>query len=158
MRVAVISDSHLNAPSPWFEAVYATHLAPADRIFHCGDHTGYALWSSLLQHPGFESVAGNSDRYDLVAELPPLLERDICGLRVAVLHGWGTREGLPLRIAQAMAGRYDLILFGHSHTATDVHFGDTRLINPGALAPGGSLALLSFTQDQGLADVHFIGV
>ena len=158
MRVAVISDSHLAAPTPWFEDVYARHLASADMVFHCGDHTGYRLWASLLRHPGFEAVAGNSDGHDLAAELPPLLERDLCGLRTAVTHGWGMRPGLAARIAQAFADRHDLILFGHSHAAEDVRIGRARLINPGSLSPGGSLALLDFTEDAGLVDVRFIRV
>ena len=86
MRLAVLSDTHLSEPTPWFAAVYARHLAGADMVLHCGDTTGVSLWSFLLQHPRFEAVAGNSDSYDLAAELPPLLERDLCGLRLAVTH------------------------------------------------------------------------
>ena len=158
MHVAVLSDSHLSSPTAWFEAVYARHLAPADRIFHCGDHTGYALWSSLLQHPGFEAVAGNSDNYALAAELPPLLNLELCGVRVGVTHGWGMRLGRAARIAAALGERFELILFGHSHAATDVRHGNTRLINPGACVPGGSLALLTFEEGRGLADVRFVDV
>ena len=158
MLAAVISDSHLRAPNAWFEAVYDRYLAPADRVYHCGDHVGQALWASLLRHPGFESVAGNSDSYDLAAELPPLLERDLCGLRLAVTHGWGMRQGLAARIAAALGERFELILFGHSHAATDVRHGNTRLINPGACVPGGSLALLTFKEGRWLADVRFVDV
>ncbi|MEA5090070.1 metallophosphoesterase family protein [Solidesulfovibrio sp.] len=158
MRVAVISDTHLRAPTPWFEDVYARHLAPADRLYHCGDHAGYGLWAYLLQHPGFEAVAGNSDSYDLAAELPPLLERDLCGLRLAVTHGWGMRQGLAERIAKAFAGRYDLVFFGHSHAAQDVTIGGTRLVNPGSLSPGGSFALLECEEGRGVRSVRFVSV
>ncbi|MEL7640135.1 MAG: metallophosphoesterase family protein [Solidesulfovibrio sp.] len=158
MRVAVLSDSHLGAPSAWFEAVYARHLAPADRVYHCGDHAGVGLWAYLLQHPGFEAVAGNSDGYDLAAQLPPLLERDLCGQRLAVTHGWGPRPGLAARIAKAFAGRYDLVFFGHSHAAEDTRLGGLRLINPGALQPGGSLALLECEEGTGIRSVRFVSV
>lgn len=158
MRVAVISDTHLRTPTPWFEAVYEQHLAGADRIYHCGDHTGLSLWSYLLQHPGFESVAGNSDGHDLADQLPPLLERDLCGLRLAVTHGWGMRPGLAARIAAAFIDRYDLVFFGHSHAIEDVRIGHTRLINPGSLTPGGSLALLECDPQAGVRDVRFVSV
>ncbi len=158
MRVAVLSDTHLRAPTPWFEAVYERHLASADRVYHCGDHAGYGLWSSLLRHPGFEAVAGNSDGYDLAAELPPLLERDLCGLRLAVTHGWGPRPGLAARIAKAFAGRCDLVFFGHSHAAEDVVIGGMRLVNPGSCSPGGSLALLDCQEGQGVRSIHFVSV
>jgi len=157
MRVAVISDTHQRAATPWLEAVYAEYLAPADLLFHCGDHVGHALWAYLLQHPGFAAVAGNSDGYALAAELPPLLEHDILGRRVAVVHGWGPRPGLSGRIAAAFADRFDIVFFGHSHAAEDVRHGGMRLINPGALQPGGSLALVDFTGD-GECGVKFVGV
>jgi hypothetical protein len=156
VRVAVISDTHLRAVTPWFTAIYETHLAPADILFHCGDHTSRAVWSYLLQHPGFEAVAGNSDAFDLGLELPPLLSRDIGGLRLAVTHGWGPRPGLSARIGKALAGRFDLVFFGHSHAVEDTHYGELRLINPGSLQPGGSLALVYIREDG--CDVRFVHV
>ena len=74
MRAAVISDSHLSRPNAFFEAVYAEHLAPADYVIHCGDHTGQSLWSYLIQHPGHISVAGNCDGFALGGDPPPLAE------------------------------------------------------------------------------------
>lgn len=144
MRAAVISDSHLSRPNAFFEAVYAQYLAPADYLIHCGDHTGQALWSYLIQHPGHLSVAGNCDGFAFGGDPPPLAELELEGVRVAAVHGWGPRPGLSARIAEALAGRFDVIFFGHSHAAEDTRYGDTRLINPGALAPGGSLALVDF--------------
>ena len=154
MRVAVISDTHLRQATPWFESVYARYLAQADVVLHCGDHTGHSLWAYMVQHPDFASVAGNSDSYDLAMELPPLLERDMAGLRVAVTHGWGPRPGLSARLAKAFAGCFDVLFFGHSHAAEDTCHGQTRLINPGSCQPGGSLALVDF--GPGGCDVRFV--
>ena len=148
MRAAVISDSHLSRPNAFFEAVYAEYLAPADYLIHCGDHTGQALWSYLLQHPGHISVAGNCDGFALGGDPPALAELVLEGVRVGAVHGWGPRPGLSARIAEALAGRFDVIFFGHSHAAEDTIYGGTRLINPGALTPGGSLALVDFDKDE----------
>lgn len=142
MRLAIIADTHLTTPDAWFEAVYATYLAPADRLFHCGDSTSATVWSYLVQHPGFKAVAGNSDAYDLAASLPTILERAIDGRRVVVVHGWGPRPGLSHRLAEALSDRADILFFGHSHAFEDTTIGATRLINPGSLRPGGSLALI----------------
>ena len=158
MRLAVISDTHLRAATPWFEAVYEKYLAPADMVFHCGDHTGHRLWAYLLQHRDFAAVAGNTDAWELAMELPPLLERTVCGLRLAVTHGWGPRPGLSERIATALAGRFDVIFFGHSHAMEDTRYGETRLINPGALEPGGSLALVDCDEGAGIGEVQFVRV
>ena len=156
MRAAVISDSHLARPNAFFEAVYAEYLAPADYLIHCGDHTGQAVWSYLIQHPGHISVAGNCDGFALGGDPPPLAELVLEGVRVAAVHGWGPRPGLSARIAEALAGRFDVIFFGHSHAAEDTRYGDTRLVNPGALTPGGSLALVDF--DDGGVRVEFVSL
>ena len=148
MRLAIISDTHLASPNAWFEEVYARHLAPADLLFHCGDSTGVGIWSYLLQHPRFEAVAGNSDSYDLASSLPALLERTIASRRVAVVHGWGARPGLSQRLAEALGDRADIVFFGHSHAFEDSVHGRTRLINPGSLRPGGSLALVAMTESD----------
>lgn len=159
MLAAIISDTHLPAPSPWFETVYARHLAGADLLLHCGDATGFALWSFLLQHRRFLAVAGNSDAYDLADSLPQKLELSLGGLHVAAVHGWGLRFGLSERIARAFPeDAYEVIFFGHSHACQDVTHGRTRLINPGSLQPGGSLALVEFGDADGIRDLRFVAV
>lgn len=145
MRLAVISDTHLAAPSEWFEAVYAEYLASVDMLFHCGDSTSMRLWSYLQQHSRFEAVAGNSDNFDLASSLPTVLERSVAGNRLIVVHGWGERQGLSQRIAKTLGNRADIIFFGHSHAFEDRVDGTTRMINPGCLQPGGSLALVEMT-------------
>lgn len=154
MRLAVLSDTHLGEPSPWFEEVYARHLAGADLLLHCGDATGFSLWSFLVQHPNFLAVAGNSDAYDLAATLPQKVELPLPGIRATAVHGWGPRPGLAERIARVFVGRYDLVFFGHSHAAEDVVYDGVRLINPGTCRPGGSLALLD--GDAAGWDVRFL--
>jgi putative phosphoesterase len=153
MRLAVISDTHLSGPNPWFESIFEQYLAGADLLLHCGDATSVSLWSYLLQHPRFYAVAGNTDAHDLAETLPRKLELRLFGQRVAMVHGWGPRPGLSQRLAQAFEGLYDCIFFGHSHTAEDIVHGATRLINPGSLRPGGSLALVDCTE-SGLSVRH----
>jgi putative phosphoesterase len=156
MRLAVISDTHLSRPNAFFEAVYARYLAPAASVIHCGDHTGQALWSYLLQHPGYLGVAGNCDGFALGGDPPPVVELVLEGLRIGAVHGWGPRPGLSARLAEALGDRFDLLFFGHSHAAEDTTYGDTRLINPGALTPGGSLAVVDI--DNGAVRVEFVPV
>jgi len=45
MQIAVISDTHMDAPPHWLDAVYAKWLAPADHLVHCGDITTFTAWS-----------------------------------------------------------------------------------------------------------------
>lgn len=142
MRIAVVSDTHLPAPLDWLERAYAAHLAPADMVIHCGDMTGRSAWSYFLQHPNFQCVQGNMDDYDLAVDLPPRLDLDIEGRKVAVCHGWGYKAGLSRRLYEAFGPGYDIIFFGHTHAREDSQYGKTRCINPGSLREG-SLAIVT---------------
>ncbi len=157
MDIAVISDTHLHQTTPWFEAVFARYLSPADMLIHCGDATGRGVWSHLLQHPGSHGVCGNMDDYALSAELPDRLNLSIEGLTVGACHGWGVRQGLSARIAQAFGPEYDVVFFGHSHAREDSLFGGTRLINPGSLQQGrGEFAMVRIK--DGSVEVDFCRV
>ncbi len=149
MRLAVISDTHLRRPTPWFEHIYQAHLADADVLLHCGDATGYPVWEFLqTAHPAFYAVAGNSDEYDLTAELKPWLALDLEGLRIGLVHGWGDRPGTPRRVAEAFAG-YDLVCYGHTHRRDFSNTYGILQLNPGSLTPGaGSLAILTLERGQ----------
>ena len=151
MPIAVISDTHLEGPIPWFEEIYTRHLAAADAILHCGDFTGFPLYAYLLQHPNFHAVAGNMDCWTLSQELPPTREVEVLGLRIGLVHGWGHGADLADRVAQAFRPGLDLICFGHAHIFEwDTRHG-MRVLNPGSLcAPRrgeASLALVSVGPD-----------
>lgn len=136
MRLAVISDTHLYEVSPWFARAYKQYLASADAIIHCGDMAGRPVWSFLMQHPGFHGVCGNMDDWTLRPELPDRLDLEWEGVRVGACHGWGRRQRLSRRIAEAIGLDHDLIFFGHSHAQEDSRFGEIRLVNPGSFQEG----------------------
>jgi putative phosphoesterase len=159
LLVAVISDTHLRRPTPWFEHVFQEHLAGADVLLHCGDSTGYPVWEYLsAMHPAFHAVAGNSDEYALGAALKPWVALDLEGLRLGLVHGWGDRPGAPGRVAEAFAG-YDLVCHGHTHRR---HFGPVQgvlLLNPGSLSPGSGASLALLTLARGRVPVcRFVDV
>lgn len=150
MLVAVISDTHLRRPTPWFERTFQEHLAGADVLLHCGDSTSFPVWEYLnVSHPAFHAVAGNSDEYALAAELKPWLALELEGLRIGLVHGWGDRPGTPKRVAEAFAG-YDLVCHGHTHRRDFSTTHGVLLLNPGSLSQGGgaSLALLTLAPGQ----------
>jgi putative phosphoesterase len=149
VRIAVVSDTHLAEPKPWLERVYASHLAAADVLLHCGDMTGYRTWAWLAErHPRFHAVAGNSDDWSLQQELPAMLTLDLDGLRVGLAHGWGDRRDLARTVAQAFGPGYGLFLFGHSHRQEWTVVDGVPALNPGSLHPAGgniqSLAVIDY--------------
>lgn len=147
MKIAVLSDTHFPAPSDWLRAVYEKHLADADVVLHCGDMIGFSLWSYFTQHPRFHAVAGNSDEWRLVEELPARLVLDLDGLRVGLVHGWGDRATLAERVAEEFGPGLDLVCFGHLHQFIWRRQGSVWTLNPGALREK--------AEDRSLALVHY---
>ena len=135
MRLAVISDTHLDAPTSWFRRFFEEYLLPADALIHCGDATGKAVHDYLvLSHPNFHGVAGNCCDWMVSHELPSMLKLSLAGQTIGVTHGWGDRPSLPARLPEAFGPGFDLILFGHTHRQTSIRFGDTLVVNPGSLS------------------------
>lgn len=153
MKIAVLSDTHFPAPSDWLRVVYDQHLADADVVLHCGDMTGFSLWSFFCQHPRFHAVSGNSDEWRLVEELPARLTLDLDGLRVGLVHGWGERATLAERVAEEFGPGMDLICFGHLHQYVWRRHGSAWVLNPGSLREKGegcSLAVVHYEPGQEL--------
>lgn len=135
MRAAVISDTHLDAPTDWFRRFFQEHLADTDALIHCGDCTGVALYEYMLaNHPNVHAVAGNCCDWRLSRELPAMLRLSLAGHSIGVTHGWGDRPSLAARLPEAFGPGFDLIVFGHTHRQTSIRFGDTLVVNPGALS------------------------
>ena len=135
MRLAVISDTHLSVPTPWFEDFFERHLQGADALIHCGDIVGWGMYAYMeSNHHNFHAVAGNCCEWRLSQELPAMLRLNLGGFNVGVTHGWGDRPSLPARLPEAFGPGFDLILFGHTHRQTNIRFGDTLVVNPGSLS------------------------
>lgn len=159
MRLAVISDTHLSAPDAWFQQVFAEHLARADVLIHCGDITGRAMLDFLRDHhPNFHAVAGNMCEPAAASELPATLRLTFEGRKVGVVHGWGDRESLPVRVREAFGPGFDLILFGHSHRQTEQVLDGALVVNPGSLTSGRSTppGLAFVDVRQGALSVDFV--
>lgn len=141
----------MNQPPGWFLRVYEQYLQPADAVLHCGDITGPATYHELLQHPCFHAVLGNCDwDPNLGTELTPMLRLELFGLRIGMAHGWGSRPGVPARVAQAFGTEVDLVCFGHTHNRFWSDEFGPMLCNPGSVAEG-SMALVTIDADRELA-------
>ncbi len=133
MRIAVLSDTHLHAADPWFEAFYARHLAPADAVLHCGDITGASVLHYLTQHPNFHAVAGNMDRYGVADSLPGKSELLLDGVHIGLTHGFGFPWPISQHLPAAFSPGTQLICFGHTHVYQDNMVDGVRVLNPGSL-------------------------
>lgn len=138
MRIAIASDSHDNI---WKLAKAMPYFENADAVIHCGDLIAPFMIMRLIKGTGgrpvhvvwgnndgdkrlLTEVASSAENIHLHGEMA---EIELGGLKVAVNH-------YP-QIARALAasGQYDLVCYGHDHTAHEEWVGETLLINPGEL-------------------------
>jgi putative phosphoesterase len=132
MRLVVVSDTHI----PDFAKALPPGLLPAlrraDVILHAGDVTAPEVLDELAGYSPVHAAMGNGDGPDVEAwGSLPVVELDIDGVSIAMLHDAGPREGRGRRMRRRFP-QADLVLFGHSHIPIDsVHEG-LRLLNPGS--------------------------
>ncbi len=144
MRIVIISDTHDNLSAVDKLSTYLSKL-DAELMVHLGDYVSpFTLRKLLTTNVRFLGIFGNNDG-DKVLMLKvlgasgeihePPTEVNIDGLRVLMMHGYGSRE-LTERFAHSLAlsQHYDLIMFGHTHTPKIERVGNSVLLNPGALS------------------------
>jgi hypothetical protein len=162
LEVGLLSDTHIpyrmkRLPSRVFDA-----LAGVDLILHAGDVDQPAALDPLRELAPVFAVRGNVHVFDLSsggASLPAAVKLSLAGRSVVVTHGylrglasfWYKGRDVVLRLIDArekarfnarvaqrlttVYPRADIIVFGHTHRAVARWFGDTLLVNPGAVCP-----------------------
>ncbi|WP_028638374.1 metallophosphoesterase family protein [Nocardioides sp. URHA0032] len=105
----------------------------ADVVVHAGDWVDVALLDDLeARARRLVACYGNNDGPALRERLREVERADIDGLRLAVVHETGGRDGRERRCASAY-GEVDVLVFGHSHIPWDTTAATgLRLLNPGS--------------------------
>jgi uncharacterized protein len=132
MRVVVLSDTH--APRRWKSCPprVAAHLEHADVILHAGDVCIPSVLDELAEFAPVHVVAGNNDGPDVTRwGAPETLELDLDGLRIAMIHDSGQKDGRAARMRRLFPSA-ELVVFGHSHIPMDVTEAGVRIFNPGS--------------------------
>jgi putative phosphoesterase len=105
----------------------------ADVVVHAGDWVDESLLDAMAARSRrLIGVYGNNDDTAVRRRLPEVARAQIAGLRMAVVHETGPKQGRERRCAARFAD-CDLLVFGHSHIPWDtVAAGGLRLLNPGS--------------------------
>ncbi|GIH68512.1 metallophosphoesterase family protein [Sphaerimonospora thailandensis] len=147
MKVVVLADTH--APRRWKSCPprVAEQLRQADVILHAGDVCTADVLVELSAYAPVHAVLGNNDGPD-VADwgAPETLELNLDGLKVAMIHDSGPKEGRTARMRRRFP-EADLVVFGHSHIPMDLTGDGVRVFNPGSPTdrrrqPHGTLGVL----------------
>ena len=109
MRLGVISDTHGMLRPEVFEVFKAV-----DHILHGGDVGRSDLLVELRALAPVTAVYGNSDGFDLRAQLPQVAEIELDGFPIVVTHGDQFGSPSPEKLHEAFPSA-EIIIFGHSH-------------------------------------------
>ena len=133
MRVLLMADTHLPKRAKDLPAVLWDEVDRADVVLHAGDWVDVGLLDELeARCARLLGVHGNNDGPALRSRLPEVARAELGGVRFAVVHETGGKQGREARCAAAFPD-VDVLVFGHSHIPWDTT-ADTglRLLNPGS--------------------------
>ena len=131
IEVVVLSDSHLTQGIEGVGAQVLAAVATADVVLHAGDVTSRRALVELGAIAETYAVLGNND-HELEGLLPECQLLELGGVRIAMVHDSGPRQGRPRRLHRRFPGA-DLVVFGHSHIPVDEEGEDGQLLfNPGS--------------------------
>ncbi len=138
-RILVLSDTHLKDKDDIIVSGLnllgdlAGYLRKADLILHAGDISGSGFYHDLLGAGNLFAVYGNMDVLPLQNELPERAIVECEGVRIGLLHGWGSSHGLDDRIFDSWnVDKPDVMIFGHSHRPLVSYRVGRLLFNPGS--------------------------
>jgi uncharacterized protein len=138
LRIGVISDTHMRAPSRAFLDALRAAFAGVTRVLHCGDWVDGSVLDAMAGS-GWEvlGVAGNMDPLDVQRRLPRARTIVVEDTRIGLIHGWGSPQGIEARVSGAFQD-VDIVVFGHTHRPYWGCMGGVWLFNPGSACGWGS--------------------
>jgi putative phosphoesterase len=133
VRLVVLADTHVPRRARDLPAEVWAAVEQADAVLHAGDWVDVALLDELERRSArVIGVYGNNDGPALRARLPEVARVTLGGVRFAVVHETGGKQGREQRVAASYPD-VDVLVFGHSHIPWD-STAETglRLLNPGS--------------------------
>lgn len=125
----MLADTHIPRRAKALPEALRPHLERADVILHAGDVMGSAVLQNLAAYAPTHAVRGNLDPPE--AALPETIELDLGGVRVAVVHDSGRKQGRRRRLARRFP-EARVVVFGHSHVPLLEDENGLMLLNPGS--------------------------
>jgi putative phosphoesterase len=133
VRLVILADTHVPPRAKDLPAEVWAAVERADAVLHAGDWVDVALLDTLERRAArVIGVYGNNDGPPLRARLPEVARATLGGVRFAMVHETGAKQGRERRMAAAYPD-VDVLVFGHSHIPWDTTAeSGLRLLNPGS--------------------------
>ena len=134
MKLGVIADTHLQRSTGELEELMAGPFQDVEMILHAGDITELVVLEAFTQKE-IRAVCGNMDSPAVRRQLPTQCTLQAGKFKIGLIHGWGGPRGIEERIRREFDG-VDCIVYGHTHTPSQVKREGVLFFNPGAFGGG----------------------
>jgi len=134
VKIGVISDTHLEEPTPLLEDTVRRYFQDVDMIIHAGDLVTLHILDAFKDKK-VVAVTGNNDGPEVKRILPAKQIIKAGDFRIGVIHGWGWPMGMGRKVSRELEG-VDCIVYGHSHWPASYHRDGILYFNPGAFSSG----------------------
>jgi putative phosphoesterase len=130
MRLGIISDTHNLLRPEVFQLFQGV-----DRILHAGDIGEPDVLDALGAIAPVTAVWGNTDGFEIRARVPEIVETELDGFQVLLVHGHQVGSPTPESLNRAWPDA-EVIVYGHTHrpllTIVDQV---VTVMNPGGAGP-----------------------
>lgn len=149
MKIGIISDSHDHMDNIR-KAVQLFKDKKVNFVIHAGDYVNPGT-IKLFNGLKLIGIFGNNDgdKFRLISAFDQIggeIKGDFCelvqdGIKFAVYHGTEPQ----LKDALIECGKYDIVIYGHTHVLENMEVGKTLVLNPGtAHGFGGKATIVIF--------------
>lgn len=159
--IYVISDTHIPKRTSRIPPEFIEKVKDGDLIIHAGDFTELKVYRELERVATLYAVCGNMDCPQIREVLPSKKIFELSGLKIGLIHGFGSPLDLNLRIKGEFIENVDLIIFGHTHSPCNLKKSGTLFFNPGSLSGnispvGRSYGILNLEQGNMQGEIVFL--
>lgn len=154
MIIGVIADTHIPDRGNRLPLAVSDLFSQVPLILHAGDFTTEETWWAIKSKTQLKAVWGNMDQPELKRKLPQKEIFSIEGVKIGLIHGEGSPQGIVQRIKPAFEGeKIDLVVYGHTHQPRKEWIEGVLFLNPGSptdkvFAPFNSFAIVDLREGK----------
>ncbi len=130
--VGLISDTHIPSRARMLPDKVFEVFKDVDMIIHAGDLTEIEVVEELRKIAPVLAVHGNMDTDGVRAELPEIINTELYGWKIGIVHDPGALWGIGNMKKIAKENELNVLVFGHSHRQFLKWEDDVLFINPGS--------------------------
>ncbi len=130
--IGLISDTHVPTRAHTLPNGVLTAFEKADFILHAGDLVNLSVIDELEQVAPVLAVRGNMDTGKIGELLPEVNVLKLFAWKIGLVHDPGSLTDLSRLQQIATENGFDVLVYGHTHTASIVWVGKTLFVNPGS--------------------------